>query len=267
MQGFKSPQRTAGVGSFAGVVKPEANEGRKMEAEGKRADKDGRASSLKADRRDRVRRTYNLHLLDGFDVGPSGMPLLDPVEVVPERLRAFTSCPRCSDPNAGVHFFLDDYRFEGTWSDPVRYVPMLSRFACVLTPDFSCYLDMPEPMQRWNVYRGRAVGRVWQNAGLAVVPTLTWGEPYTYAFAFEGVPQGSVVALSTVGLMDCVEGIELFKNGAAEAARRLRPSVVLAYGRRCEFDAHGSRVVWYKSEMQQRFEQIRKDKQTDGKEA
>ena len=122
-------------------------------------------------------------------------------------------------------------------------------------------------MQRWNVYRGRAVGRVWQNEGLAVVPTLTWGEPYTYAFAFEGVPQGSVVALSTVGLMDCVEGIELFRNGAAEAARRLFPSVILAYGRRCAFDANGAEVVWYESEMQTRFEQIRKDKQTDGKEA
>ena len=119
-----------------------------------------------SNRRDRVRRAYNLHLVDGFDVGPSGMPQLDPVEVAPERLRAFTSCPRCTDPKAGVHFFLDDYRFEGTWSDPVRYVPMLSRFACALTPDFSCYLDMPEPMQRWNVYRGRAVGRMWQDAGL-----------------------------------------------------------------------------------------------------
>ena len=128
-------------------------------------------------------------------------------------------------------------------------------------PDFSCYLDMPEPMQRWNVYRGRAVGRTWQDAGLAVVPTLTWGEPNTYAFAFEGVPQGSVVALSTVGLMDCAEGIELFKNGAAEATRRLRPSVVLAYGRRCGFEANGARVVWYESDMQARFEQIRKDKQ------
>lgn len=213
------------------------------------------------DRSDRVRRAYNLHLVDGFGVGEgAGMPMLDPVETEPERLRAFTSCPRCSDPSAGVHFFLDDYRFEGTWSDPMRYVDMLSRFACVLTPDFSCYLDMPEPMQRWNVYRGRAVGRAWQDAGLAVVPTLTWGEPGTYTFAFEGIPKGSTVALSTVGLMDCADGVELFRSGAAEAARRLRPSVVLAYGKRCCFDAHGADVVWYESEMQRRFADMREDR-------
>ncbi len=212
-------------------------------------------------RRDRVRRAYNLHLVDGYGVDEAtGMPTLDPVEVVPERLRAFTSCARATDPAAGVHFFLDDYRFEGTWSDPERYAPMLSRFGCALTPDFSCYLDMPEPMQRWNVYRGRAVGRIWQDMGLAVVPTLTWGEPGTYAFCFEGVPKGSAVALSTVGLMDCEEGRELFRRGAAEATRRLRPSVVLAYGRRCDFDAHGARVVWYESEMQARFDDLRRQK-------
>lgn len=217
-----------------------------------------------SDRADRVRRAYNLHLVDGFRVEETtGMPMLDPVEVVPDRLRAFTSCPRCSDPAAGVHFFLDDYRFEGAWSDPMRYVPMLSRFACVLTPDFSCYLDMPEPMQRWNVYRGRAVGRAWQDAGLVVVPTLTWGEPDTYAFAFDGIPQGSTVALSTVGLMDCEEGIELFRNGASEAMRRLRPSVVLAYGKRCDLDARGAQVAWYESEMQSRFQRIRDDKRKE----
>lgn len=211
------------------------------------------------DRADRVRRAYNLHLVDGFDVSEAtGMPQLDPVEAVPERLRAFTTCARCADPKAGVHFFLDDYRFEGTWNDPERYAGMLSRFRCALTPDFSCYLDMPEPMQRWNVYRGRAVGRAWQDAGLAVVPTLTWGEPSTYEFAFEGIPAGSTVALSTVGLMDCREGVDLFRHGAAEATRRLRPSVVLAYGKRCDFDAHGARVVWFESEMQARFDEMRR---------
>ncbi len=212
-------------------------------------------------RADRVRRAYNLHLVDGFSVGPGGMPALDPVEAAPERLRAFTSCSRHTDPKAGVHFFLDDYRFEGTWSDPERYAGMLSRFACVLTPDFSCYLDMPQPMQRWNVYRGRAVGRAWQDAGLAVVPTLTWAGPDTYAFCFEGIPEGSTVALSTVGLMDCEEGVELFQEGASEAMGRLRPSLVLAYGRRCGFDAHGAEVAWYESEMQSRFADMRAEAQ------
>ncbi len=99
-----------------------------------------------ASRRDRVRRAYNLHLVDGFGVDEdTGMPQLDPVDVLPERLRAFTSCPRCTDQQAGVHFFLDDYRFEGTWSDPERYVSMLSRFACALTPTSRATSTCPSP--------------------------------------------------------------------------------------------------------------------------
>lgn len=210
---------------------------------------------------ERTRRAYNLHLVDALACpGPCGMPQLDPVDAEPTRLAAFSSRPREGDPAAGVHFFLDDYRFEAVWGDPLRYAGALSRFACVLTPDFSCYLDMPEPVQRWNVYRGRAVGRIWQDAGLAVVPTLTWGGPDTYEFAFEGIPEGSTVALSTVGLMNCPEGVELFKAGAEEAMRRLRPSLVVAHGRECSFDAMGARVAWHESETQARFERMRRER-------
>lgn len=214
----------------------------------------------KSDRSDRVRRSYNLHLLDCRSAGYSleaEMPALDPVDFLPYRLVDFTARGRGGDPQAGVHFFLDDYKFEGVWSDPLRYVPSLSRFGCALTPDFSVFLDMPEPMQLWNVYRGRAVGRMWQDAGLAVVPTLTWGEPNTYAFAFDGIPQGSTVALSTVGLMDCPEGKELFEAGASEACRRLAPKRVLAYGREHGFDANGAEVIWFASGQQERFAELR----------
>lgn len=209
-------------------------------------------------RADRVRRAYNLNLVDAFDAPtPQGMPMLDRVDVAARRLRAFTSCPRCTDYAAGVHFFLDDYRFEGTWSDPMRYVEMLARFAFACTPDFSCYLDMPEPMQRWNVYRGRAVGRAWQDAGLLVVPTITWAQPSTFGFCFEGIPAHSTIALSTVGLMNCREGVELFREGADEACKRLMPIRVIAYGKPCGFDANGAEVVWFRSEMQERFESIK----------
>lgn len=209
------------------------------------------------ERGDRVRRAYNLHLLDGFDaLTEGGMPVLDAVDADAPCLRAFNTCPRATDYGAGVHFFLDDYRFEGTWSDPERYVAMLARFAFALTPDFSCYLDMPLPMQRWNVYRGRAVGRIWQDAGLLVVPTLTWGGPETYGFAFDGIPEGSTVALSTVGLMDCEEGRELFRTGASAACAATRPGRVLAYGNRCDFDAAGAEVKWYESGMYARLRKI-----------
>lgn len=43
----------------------------------------------------------------------------------------------------GVHFFVDDYRFENTYSKPERSINRLRQYKFVLTPDFSLYSDMP----------------------------------------------------------------------------------------------------------------------------
>ena len=208
-------------------------------------------------RDDRVLRAYNLHLIDDLTPNVDGFPVLDPVQSVDvERMCDFTQRRNCRREKTACHFYLDDFRFNGTWSQPERYIDTLQGFECVLTPDFSCYLEMLEPMQMWNVYRGRAVGRVWQERGLCVVPTLTWGESNTYAFCFKGLSKGGTVALSTVGLMDCVEGVQLFQNGANEACKQLEPVQVLAYGKQCDFNARGAKVQWFENEHTQRLRGI-----------
>lgn len=207
-------------------------------------------------RKDRTMRLYNLHLVAEDACDETGMPILDSVDI---DLNGITLANFRSNPdiNTGAHFFLEDYVFEGTWKDPLRYVSMLSKFAFTLTPDFSCFLDMPEPMQRWNVYRSRALGRIWQNEGLLVVPAVTWGLENTYQFAFDGIPDDSTVCFSSVGLMRCEEGREVFRKGAEAACEYLSPAKVLCYGSACEFDSSGSDVVWVDSEMQKRFDKMK----------
>ena len=201
-------------------------------------------------RDDRVIKSYNLDVIDCFCENVDGFPTLEAVQGVDvKRMCAFTSRRNCQRENTAVHFFLDDFRFNGTWTQPLRYVDTLKGFECVLTPDFSCYLEMLQPMQAWNVFRGRAVGQVWQSRGLRVIPTLTWGEPETYEFCFKGLPRGGTVAISTLGLMDCEEGVQLFKDGVNEAMKQLEPVQVLAYGKPCEFDARGANVQWFTNEQ------------------
>ena len=52
-----------------------------------------------------------------------------------------------TQPETGVHFFVDDYQFRAVWENPVRYADVMSRFGAVLTPDFSTYVDMPQILQ------------------------------------------------------------------------------------------------------------------------
>ena len=76
--------------------------------------------------------------------------------------------------NVGVHFFLHDYQFERVWNYPDRYTEILSKFAFVLSPDFSPYSDSPKAIQIYNVYRNRWCARYWQEYGIKVIPTITW---------------------------------------------------------------------------------------------
>ena len=43
----------------------------------------------------------------------------------------------------GVHFFIDDYRFEGVYRQPERSLEKLSQYEFLLTPDYSTYAEMP----------------------------------------------------------------------------------------------------------------------------
>lgn len=43
----------------------------------------------------------------------------------------------------GIHFFLDDYRFNSVYKNPARSLKKLSQYAFVITPDYSTYAKMP----------------------------------------------------------------------------------------------------------------------------
>lgn len=207
-------------------------------------------------RSDRTQRLYNLHLVTEADCDIYGMPLLDRTDLDLENcsLASFKSKPK---ENTGAHFFLEDYAFECTWREPEKYVSMLQKFAFTLTPDFSCFLEMPSPMQRWNVYRSRALGRYWQNKGLTVIPTISWALEDTFDFAFDGVPNNSTVAFSSIGLMRCDEGKEIFRQGAEAACEYLQPKKILCYGTPCDFENNGAQVTWIHSDMGERFKDLR----------
>ena len=84
---------------------------------------------------------------------PEGMVGFNYAKTMPEKRKAGQAC----------HFFIDDYQFERVWSRPAEYLEPLRGFSCVLTLDFSLYMDMPAPMQAWNRYRSQALGLFWEH--------------------------------------------------------------------------------------------------------
>ena len=166
-------------------------------------------------------------------VGRFDIPVLSPTKYRAGEFVPFNSAltdDKARDTKT-VHFFIDDYQFIRVWNYPDRYIPMLSQFQQVLSPDFSTYSDFPTALQLWNHYRKHWVGAYWQSLGLDVIPTISWSTADSFEWCFDGEPLGSCVAVSSVGALSDDESLELFVSGYREMLRRLEPEQVLFYGK------------------------------------
>ena len=89
-------------------------------------------------------------------------------------------------------FYVDDWRFEGMWTNPVPSLARLRNFGLqyAITPNYSLYADFPMAVQLFNVYRSRWVGCAMQDAGIKVIPDIQWSDPQSYEYCFLGIPVG-----------------------------------------------------------------------------
>lgn len=129
-----------------------------------------------------------------------------------------------------MHCFVDDYQFIRYWNNPNKYLPMLSKFSAVCSPDFSTYRDMPLAMQIYNHYRKHWLAAYWQLNGITVYPTISWSDERSFDWCFDGEPVGGVVAVSSVGAIKNKEIKRSFLLGYEEMMKRLNPSWVIFYG-------------------------------------
>lgn len=169
-------------------------------------------------------------IFDG--VGEYGIPQIGPVTYEGGcDWIGFNFAKTCKEPEKkGVHFFLDDYQFNRIWMNIDRYIPMLQRFRYVMSPDFSTYTDFPKTIQIYNHYRKHWVGAYLQEAEIQVIPTISWSTQDSFAWCFDGEPEGGAVAVSSVGVMNSKEKKALFLSGYEEMVRRLSPETIIFYG-------------------------------------
>ncbi|MGT2896259.1 DUF4417 domain-containing protein [Streptococcus entericus] len=199
---------------------------------------------------------YNLYDYDETCTeGQYNMPTLEPVDHIPSTLQGFNYILNKPDYTAGVHFFLDDYQFERVWQRPDFYIEKLTAFPCVLTPDFSLYLDMPVAMQIWNIYRSRLIGQIMQNYGIVVVPTVSWAYENSFDFCFDGLPKHATLAISTIGVKQNKEQLEIWKKGVDEMIKRLSPKRLLVYGGKIDYDYGDVEVVYFDNATTERMKQ------------
>lgn len=181
------------------------------------------------DERERTSNAYNLLEAHGIELaGKYEIPKLKPVDYIPNDLISFNYMLNTKQYDKGIHFFIDDYQFERIWSKPEFYLDKIAEYDCMLTPDFSLYQEMPQPLCLYNVYRSRLIGALAQQRGITVIPTLQWRDKSSYDYCFDGL-KGGVVAVSTIGVKKG-EAYDIFCDGMDEAIKRIDPQCVIVYG-------------------------------------
>lgn len=153
------------------------------------------------------------------------IPLDDISLIACSDTRSHASVENCK---SGVHFFVDDYRFENIYRHPEKSLNKYSQYAFLLTPDYSTYADMDTWRQIESVAHSRWVGAYWQEHGLKVIPTITWSTPSSYEYCFDGVEKQSIVA---IGMIGCKKNKFGFMNGYNEMLRRIKPKAIICFGK------------------------------------
>ena len=201
------------------------------------------------DERERTNRAYNLDLIEDLTEDFWQMPVIENDNFIPSDFIGFNYAKSSENKKCGIHFYVDDYQFERVWNYPEKYVEVLEQYECILSPDFSLYLDMPMPMKIWNVYRSRLVGQYYQKRGIKVIPTISWAEKETFKFCFKGIPKGSIVSISTIGVKQDQNALKIWCKGVDEMIKQIEPKAILVYGGKLDYDFKDIKVYYYNNKV------------------
>ena len=201
------------------------------------------------DERERTNRAYNLDLIEELTNDFWQMPIIECDDFIPDDLIGFNYAKSSENKKYGIHFYVDDYQFERIWNYPEKYVDVLEQYECILTPDFSLYLDMPMPMKIWNIYRSRLIGQYFQSRGIKVIPTISWAEEETFKFCFKGIPKGSIVSISTIGVKQDKNALQIWLDGVNEMIKQIEPKAILVYGGKLDYDFKDIQVYYYENKV------------------
>lgn len=193
----------------------------------------------KQDTQKKVENILNLGKATFPGVGKYDIPQLEPIKekdigYISEWI-GFNYVLSDKDPTGkAVHFFIDDYQFQRLWNNPEKYIEKLAQYEAVLTPDFSPYADMPMATQIFNHYRKHWVGKLLQEYGVKVIPTIRASrDERCFEWYLDGEPKGGVVAISSMWTAD-KEAKEYFLREFNTMVETLKPTKVYIYGNEVE---------------------------------
>ncbi|MCL2798238.1 MAG: DUF4417 domain-containing protein [Firmicutes bacterium] len=163
--------------------------------------------------------------------GKFGMPLIKKQDIDVEKIELWgykkVKAGDEKNKHKTIHFFTYDWHFDAVFDKPEAALEKLDQYYALCTPDFSLYRGMPRAMQIANTFKSRWCGAFWQKQGMRVIPTVSACGPESWDFCFDGIEEGSVVAVSTYGRENAEREWMQSYNKMLEV---IKPSAIICYG-------------------------------------
>ena len=126
---------------------------------------------------------------------------------------------------ATYHFYVDDYRFEALWKDPIKL--LTSGCKVIVEPNCSCHDQTPVAWGIQLIYKKRWLSRYLQECGIKVFADLNVAHKFI-EYNRMGIPQG-YNAFFTRGLDGWMESLKSDLQVAQEISGLEKPNLIV-YG-------------------------------------
>lgn len=123
------------------------------------------------------------------------------------------------------HFYVEDYRFEAIWKNPVKVLS--SGVNAVIEPNLSLYDTTPVSFGLYQIYRKRWISRYFQECGVSLYADLNVARKF-YGYNRLGIPEGWD-AFATRGYADRMEYLKMEHAIAKEISGKDVPNLIV-YG-------------------------------------
>lgn len=192
------------------------------------------AKSQKSHYRVRIDSFYHPEILEGIEKSKKfDMPIIKPNQAVPETTLT-TPFDRIggkhSNVNSLVVFYQNDDRFYTRLTHPWDYTDLLQKYAGVVGPDLSQYIDMDYVTRMYHNYWNKVFTAYYQLRGVNIYPNVTWSLPDSYEYSVAGLPRNSVIAINSMGVRKYYFSIGLWLKGYRYVVEALNPILILRYG-------------------------------------
>jgi len=75
----------------------------------------------------------------------------------------------------------------------------------------------------------------------------------TNEFAFKGIPKGSIVSISTIGVKRNKEALKIWQDGMDAMIEEIEPSTILVYGGKLDYNYGDIQVIYYENKVTEKF--------------